>query len=75
MKISFPSHFDLWEDGGFPVVVNYHGTNMDPITSENISKQHKSSTHYLSKTQFVFNKMRGPIWLSNDALYSISYTV
>ena len=36
VKISFPSHFDLWTDDGFPVVFQYHGTNMDPITSNNI---------------------------------------
>ena len=34
VKISFPSHFDLWTDDGFPVVFQYHGTNMDPITSK-----------------------------------------
>ena len=38
VKISFPSHFDLWTDDGFPVVFQYHGTNMDPITSNSIIK-------------------------------------
>ena len=33
VKVAFPSNFDKFTDAGFPVVIQYHGTNMDPITT------------------------------------------
>lgn len=33
VKVAFPSHFDKFTDAGFPVVIQFHGTNMDPITT------------------------------------------
>ena len=47
VKISFPSHFDKWTDDGFPIVFNYHGTNMDPITTFSSTKPTDIEHYYI----------------------------
>ena len=47
VKIAFPSHFDRWDDDGFPVVFNYHGTNMDPITTFSSTKVGDIEHYYI----------------------------
>ena len=51
VKVAFPSHFDKYTDRGFPVVINYHGTNMDPITAFSEALENDIEYSYVGRTK------------------------
>ena len=51
VKVAFPSHFDKYTDKGFPVVINYHGTSMDPITTFSEALEDDIEYSYVSRTK------------------------